>query len=252
MLIQWIFLISMVTLISAIWIPERIVGGHSVPISAVPWQASLLKDGKHCCGAVIYSDQIVLTAGHCISEDDTIITIRVGSSEGNSGGQVVNVSRIEVHESHGTSYSNDIAVIRLQTRLRMGANVSPIPLATSSPRPGSSASVTGWGAIGWNQKVSNSLLETRVNIVDWKSCRKSYGKILTKEMLCAAAPGKDSCSRDSGGPLVSDGKLVGIVSFGKGCANPKYPGVYVDVAKMKSWIYKAIKEVLCLCTERNK
>ena len=36
--------------------------------------------------------------------------------------------------------------------------------------------------------------------------------------------GKDTCQGDSGGPLVADDKLVGIVSFGDGCAKPGTPG----------------------------
>ncbi|XP_017014661.2 trypsin delta-like [Drosophila takahashii] len=242
----WIFLVFVVVLISAEGIPERIFGGHSVPISAVPWQASLQQNGKHTCDAVIYSDQIVITAAHCIpSNNSTEITIRVGSSKGNSGGQLVNVSTIQIHEGFGQSWSNNIAVIRLKTSLRMSANVKSIPLADSSPEPGSSASVSGWGRLGCYQ-----LLETTVNIKDLNSCQTSYGQGITKDMICAAAEGIGFCSAASGGPLVSEGKLVGIVSFGKGCAHPDYPGIYVDVAQLKSWILKAIRKLFCPCTKK--
>jgi len=66
---------------------------------------------------------------------------------------------------------------------------------------------------------------------------------ITKDMICASGPGRDACTFDSGGPLVSDGKLVGIVSFGRGCASPDYPGVYVNVAKYKPWILSAIQRI---------
>ena len=61
---------------------------------------------------------------------------------------------------------------------------------------------------------------------------------ITENMICAAVPGggKDACQGDSGGPLVVEGKLAGIVSWGDGCAEPLFPGVYSNVATLKSFI----------------
>ncbi|KAH8281574.1 hypothetical protein KR054_001616, partial [Drosophila jambulina] len=246
MYIPWIVLFSSFALIPARWTPERIVGGEYTPISIVPWQASLQVDGNHHCGAVIYSKQVVITAAHCVVDRHlSRLTLRVGSSRRDSGGQLVKVSRVIVHESYNRPAlsSNDVAVIRLQRPLKFNNKVRPIPLASSSPATGSPSFVAGWGAIGWKSPGSIYLLGVELSIFDHESCREAYGGNISNDMLCAAAPGKDSCSADSGGPLVSGGKLVGIVSFGIQCAHPAYPGVYADVAKLRPWILQAIQKI---------
>ncbi|MDX6258314.1 MAG: trypsin [Kribbellaceae bacterium] len=52
--------------------------------------------------------------------------------------------------------------------------------------------------------------------------------------------GKDSCHGDSGGPLVLHGRLLGVVSWGVGCAEAGHPGVYAEVATYYKEILKHI------------
>lgn len=58
-------------------------------------------------------------------------------------------------------------------------------------------------------------------------------------MFCAGftTGGKDSCSGDSGGPIVDSSKVLqGLVSWGNGCAEANYAGVYTRVGQFVDWI----------------
>lgn len=89
--------------------------------------------------------------------------------------------------------------------------------------------------------ASSVLLAAQVKIVEQTACARAYLRIatITASMLCANAtqPARDACQGDSGGPLVSNNLLVGIVSWGEGCAELSYPGVYTRVSSYYSWIH---------------
>jgi len=64
------------------------------------------------------------------------------------------------------------------------------------------------------------------------------GGVIKEDMMCAQRGRKDSCQGDSGGPLYDKDNtaLVGIISWGKKCGKPKYPGVYAQVGYQWYWI----------------
>ncbi|XP_036669508.2 trypsin delta-like [Drosophila suzukii] len=224
----------------------RIVGGTATTISSFPWQISLQRSGSHSCGGSIYSEYIIVTAAHCLqSVSPSVLQVRAGSSYWNSGGVVSKVASFKNHEGYNANTMvNDIAIIRLSTALSFSSTIKAIGLASSNPANGAAASVSGWGTQSYGSSSLPSQLQyVNVNIVSQASCASSsygYGNEIRSTMICAASSGKDACQGDSGGPLVSGGLLVGVVSWGYGCAYSNYPGVYADVAALRSWVISSV------------
>ncbi|XP_054738821.1 trypsin beta-like [Anastrepha obliqua] len=227
----------------------RIVGGAATTISSVPWQISLQRSGSHSCGGSIYSSTIIITAAHCLQGVSTsILKIRAGSSYWNSGGVLLQVSAYSNHEGYSSStMQNDIAVIRLASSLSFSSTIKAIGLADTAPADGAAAAVSGWGTtVSGSAALPTQLRYVNVSVVSLANCSSSsygYGNAVTETMICAYTAGKDSCQGDSGGPMVSGGVLVGVVSWGYGCAYANYPGVYSDVAALRSWVVSAADSV---------
>ncbi|XP_061397789.1 trypsin alpha-4-like [Musca vetustissima] len=226
----------------------RIVGGVATTISSFPWQISLQRSGSHSCGGSVYSSKIIVTAAHCLQSVSTsVLKVRAGSSYWSSGGVLVSVAAFKNHEGYNSrTMVNDIAVIRLSSSLTMSSTIKAIGLATTAPANGAAASVSGWGTTSYGGSIPSQLRYVDVKIVGRTQCASStygYGSEIKASMICAYTVGKDACQGDSGGPLVSGGVLVGVVSWGQGCAYTNYPGVYADVAYLRSWVVSAANSV---------
>ena len=86
----------------------------------------------------------------------------------------------------------------------------------------------GFGAISEDGPGSEQLLEANVNASSDEEMDKANGYACEAPYcLCASSPGKDSCSGDSGGPMVQGNLQVGIVSWGAGCVRPGFPVVRI-------------------------
>ncbi|XP_065167431.1 trypsin alpha-3-like [Atheta coriaria] len=210
--------------------PGRIVGGSFVDISQVPYQAVLLINSRVGCGGSIIADRWILTAAHCVpGVSASQVRVRVGSSNAYSGGQELQAVAIfytNKYNSRTTDY--DVALIQVNNVITAGRRIN---LATSEPGAGTVVRVSGWGAQNSGGSTTTSLKAVDVSMVSRSSCQRSYGaSAITPRMICAARTNSDSCQGDSGGPLAMGNTLVGIVSWGRGCALAGYPGVYTNVA----------------------
>ncbi|XP_033151508.1 trypsin alpha-3 [Drosophila mauritiana] len=227
----------------------RIVGGTTSSIEDRPWQVSLQRSGGHFCGGSIISNDIIVTAAHCLYSPTTVsnLRIRAGSNKRTYGGVLVEVAAIKAHEGYSSSTKvNDIGVVRLKSKLTFGSTIKAITMASATPAHGSAASISGWGKTSTSGPSSATLLFVDTRIVGRSQCGSStygYGSFIKATMICAAATNKDACQGDSGGPLVSGGQLVGVVSWGRDCAVANYPGVYANIAELRDWVLQAQKTV---------
>jgi secreted trypsin-like serine protease len=238
-------------------ITPSIIGGRLSPPGRWPFQAGLLLasigdnyQALFCAGTVIARD-FILTAAHCadfVSAQQ--LHILTGTQSLGSGGTRREVKRIRIHPRYNNvTFDFDIAIIQLKTRITevLPAQLASVITRTQEPRlapAGMDSLVVGWGSTGSGFPLK--LREVRIPIVDRDRCNgdKSYDGAITSRMLCAglARGGKDSCQGDSGGPLVvkdSAGRLriqAGIVSWGEGCALPKFYGVYTRLAVLQDWV----------------
>ncbi|XP_058816689.1 trypsin-1-like [Topomyia yanbarensis] len=232
---------------------ERIVGGIPVNITDFPYQVSLQRE-KHFCGGSVLNDRWILTAAHCTSgiTEPTKLKIRAGSAHVRSGGRVIIVRDIYFHPRHNRQNHYDFSLLELSEGLDMGESIQPIKLPASDDSFADEmlCDVSGWGNTQNMNESSLILRAATVPLFNQEKCStiyKDYGGVKSS-MICAGFEqgGKDSCQGDSGGPLVCDGVLVGVVSWGKGCAQAGYPGVYGRVTSAVDWITETMNEVVHL------
>lgn len=134
---------------------------------------------------------------------------------------------------------NDYMLVKLSGS--SSQRVVEVNTRSSRPRADSIATVIGFGHTEEGGPSSTVLREANVNIVASDTCNSNYNGGLRSEMhLCAAASGRDSCQNDSGGPLIQGGSVVGIVSFGSGCARNGFPGVYARTSGAENFIKGSI------------
>ncbi|XP_066971354.1 trypsin-1-like isoform X1 [Macrobrachium rosenbergii] len=234
---------------------NRIVGGEEAQPGEFPHQLSfqevLYGTSYHFCGASIISENWAICAAHCVQgenfEHPDYLRVVAGEhnfnlAEGNE--QTVVLSKIIQHEDYDPDkISNDVSLLRLSEPLVFNDFVQPVALPPQGHVATGDCVVTGWGTTSEGGTIPSTLRKVTVPVVLDEVCRKDYGQEeIVDSMLCAGAEsgGKDACQGDSGGPLVcSDGGskyLAGIVSWGYGCGNPNFPGVYTEVAYFVDWI----------------
>jgi MYXO-CTERM domain-containing protein len=231
-----------------------IVGGADTEIGTVPWQVSLqTAGGQHFCGGTIVAPEWIVTAAHCV-EGIAPARIVAGSTRLSQPelGQVAAVTRaITVPGYADPTVGKDLALLELAAPLTLDETVRAIrPLSDAEAElaaPGVLSTVSGWGTLTAGGSSPDVLQSVEVPIVSLADASADYGMSLTADQLAAGVRGvggKDACQGDSGGPLVieqgGEVRLAGVVSWGEGCADPSFPGMYARASSFFSFLYSHI------------
>ncbi|KAJ8709007.1 hypothetical protein PYW07_008833 [Mythimna separata] len=234
---------------------SRIVGGNPTNIETYPSIVQVeFRTGilwGQSCAANILTSRYLLSAAHCFDGLFFNINnrrIRAGTGNRNTGGVVISLTRRVNHPSYGRSgMDGDISVLQLSSALVYSNQIQPISIPPQDFDLPNGLPVihAGWGTTSSGGVSSAILRDVTIYTIDNALCTARYASLLipqrvTENMICAGildVGGKDACQGDSGGPLYSTNDiLVGVVSWGRGCADPFYPGVSARVASYTDWI----------------
>uniref|UniRef100_A0A182JX59 CLIP domain-containing serine protease n=1 Tax=Anopheles christyi TaxID=43041 RepID=A0A182JX59_9DIPT len=243
---------------------DRIIGGNYTAIDEFPWYALLeyeSKKGERAfkCGGSLINGRYVLTAAHCLAnkkldEGERLVNVRLGEyntatemdcEEGSTYNcadppQNFGIEAQIVHsgyDKNGPFQHHDIALIRLDRDVTMNNFVSPVCLPPDNFPPTSpnlNVTAVGFGHTG-RQRHSGIKKKAQFPVFAQEECDKKWKNIeIIEQQLCAGGVfGIDSCSGDSGGPLMVRRFYwiqEGVISFGNQCALEGWPAVLPPVA----------------------
>ncbi|XP_061725123.1 venom serine protease Bi-VSP-like isoform X2 [Cydia pomonella] len=254
---------------------SRVVGGIPAKLGDFPWMALLgYKErragagARWLCGGSLISARHVLTAAHCIhTRENDLYLVRLGEldlardDEGATPVDVLIKTLVKHQEYSPKSFTNDIGILVLSRNVQFTNLIQPICI----PRSGDLRSrsyenytplIAGWGDTEFRGPSATHLQVLQLPVLSNDFCAQAYSaykaQVIDQRVLCAGFKkgGKDACQGDSGGPLMqpiynSETRTtffyqIGVVSYGKKCAEAGFPGVYTRVTNFVPWIEETV------------
>ena len=244
-------------------VAPRIIGGQRAAEAAWPSAVALVRVSnqslfqRQFCAANLINSRWAVTAAHCLFDnfgtpiDPSTVRVALGFNDlaEESDATEVIISSLFIHPEYDNSDASaphDIALIELA----QNTDQPFMRLFDGDVRElaGDAAIVVGWGVVDFSNPAQplfpSELNQVSVPVVSNAVCNEpqSYNGLIGEGQVCAGfrEGGRDSCLGDSGGPLMisqnGEFRQAGVVSFGRGCAQPNFYGVYSRVSFYNTWI----------------
>ncbi|KAJ8670132.1 hypothetical protein QAD02_001391 [Eretmocerus hayati] len=214
--------------------------GLLVPIQQFPYIVSLYDyDGDYMCAGTILKARLILTANHCIAPFKPF-SIRAGSRDLQSGGQKIKVKdviRYPGADKDGKVQPHDIGLVVLSESITNARTVTLV--GPNDPiYEGSAVFSVGWGKKSFGDP--RLLWASPVQISKIKNCEKHY----KGNWICIDTIKTATCVGDSGGPIIYEGKQIGIVSHSADMTKcgSGIPAANVKVKQYLTWINQYVKK----------
>ncbi len=239
---------------------RRIIGGTD-PTESYPWMVGIYDNNGLYCGGSLIDPFWVVTAAHCLDGVDPyfhqlqITTNQIKLNDFNNI-EKIKVKRFIQHPAWDTNNydsPNDLALLQLEEPSKQ----QPISIISNSSNQTMSR-VLGFGTTSIQSDLMSDLKQVNLPLVSNEICQTAYQGIyyLIDSQVCAgfAEGQKDSCSGDSGSPLIvwenNHWEQLGLVSFGGTktvpCAGANAYGVYTNLPKFKDFISNQINNEINL------
>ncbi|XP_058829149.1 chymotrypsin-2-like [Topomyia yanbarensis] len=222
----------------------RIAGGTDAGAGQFPYMVSL-RDSQlvHFCGGAILNNRWIITAGSCaVGRVPADVTVLTGSLSLTEGGTNHQADRIVIHPQFDEStLVNDVAVMRTRTPIVLNGDTFALRMASNYLSMGYGALISGWGRQAIDSpEFPDRLQYITTTVITHTECSNRfeppYDQRIVESVICTAnVEGFGACLGDAGSPLVYNGELHGVVSWGIPCGMG-HPDVHSRVTSHRPWV----------------